>query len=107
MIRRPPRSTRTDTRFPYTTLFRSPQAAEGRRPGGARLLCAGERGGCRGKECPGPGRVRRTAGKGERRIAAGFIVADAERPFKPGKCRRGGPPLRSEERRVGRVWQYG
>src|SRR3546814_6397839 len=26
MIRRPPRSTRTDTRFPYTTLFRSPGA---------------------------------------------------------------------------------
>src|SRR3546814_11784368 len=25
MIRRPPRSTRTDTRFPYTTLFRSPR----------------------------------------------------------------------------------
>src|SRR3546814_3127665 len=24
MILRPPRSTRTDTRFPYTTLFRSP-----------------------------------------------------------------------------------
>src|SRR3546814_21191759 len=29
MIRRPPRSTRTDTLFPYTTLFRSP--ATGRR----------------------------------------------------------------------------
>src|SRR3546814_10783922 len=29
MIRRPPRSTRTDTLFPYTTLFRSPR---GRRP---------------------------------------------------------------------------
>src|SRR3546814_8632336 len=29
MIRRPPRSTRTDTLFPYTTLFRS----HGRRPG--------------------------------------------------------------------------
>src|SRR3546814_15362283 len=29
MIRRPPRSTRTDTLFPYTTLFRSiDQAAE-------------------------------------------------------------------------------
>src|SRR3546814_7335837 len=28
MIRRPPRSTRTDTLFPYTTLFRS----EGERP---------------------------------------------------------------------------
>src|SRR3546814_5301365 len=28
MIRRPPRSTRTDTLFPYTTLFRSEQPAE-------------------------------------------------------------------------------
>src|SRR3546814_12025734 len=27
MIRRPPRSTRTDTLFPYTTLFRSPTAS--------------------------------------------------------------------------------
>src|SRR3546814_9484217 len=27
MIRRPPRSTRTDTRFPYTTLFRSPRTS--------------------------------------------------------------------------------
>src|SRR3546814_10766282 len=28
MIRRPPRSTRTDTLFPYTTLFRSEETAE-------------------------------------------------------------------------------
>src|SRR3546814_5887350 len=28
MIRRPPRSTRTDTLFPYTTLFRSPVEAK-------------------------------------------------------------------------------
>src|SRR3546814_14272432 len=28
MIRRPPRSTRTDTLFPYTTLFRSPQVLD-------------------------------------------------------------------------------
>src|SRR3546814_11757014 len=28
MIRRPPRSTRTDTLFPYTTLFRSPQTKQ-------------------------------------------------------------------------------
>src|SRR3546814_1694060 len=43
MIRRPPRSTRTDTRFPYTTLFRS-----GRRR-------------ARGGPRPGvPGRARRT-----------------------------------------------
>src|SRR3546814_15336854 len=31
MIRRPPRSTRTDTLFPYTTLFRSEAIAEGTR----------------------------------------------------------------------------
>src|SRR3546814_1076176 len=34
MIRRPPRSTRTDTLFPYTTLFRS----RGRAQGGAAVL---------------------------------------------------------------------
>src|SRR3546814_3115421 len=33
MIRRPPRSTRTDTLFPYTTLFRS---GDWLRPGGRR-----------------------------------------------------------------------
>src|SRR3546814_5924224 len=32
MIRRPPRSTRTDTLFPYTTLFRSQGGAVGRLP---------------------------------------------------------------------------
>src|SRR3546814_2966796 len=49
MIRRPPRSTRTDTLFPYTTLFRSlleargvdvvgePWAAAPRPPGGVEL----------------------------------------------------------------------
>src|SRR3546814_12663243 len=47
MIRRPPRSTRTDTLFPYTTLFRSLEVAaaahadiagreEGQRTGGRR-----------------------------------------------------------------------
>src|SRR3546814_1602818 len=29
MIRRPPRSTRTDTLFPYTTLFRSASGSDG------------------------------------------------------------------------------
>src|SRR3546814_4443280 len=43
MIRRPPRSTRTDTRFPYTTLFRSLEhharaAARGRVVDGAVLV---------------------------------------------------------------------
>src|SRR3546814_6357680 len=36
MIRRPPRSTRTDTLFPYTTLFRS-RAAQERRVGDLRI----------------------------------------------------------------------
>src|SRR3546814_11094258 len=43
MIRRPPRSTRTDTLFPYTTLFRSlarftPSAAATRAATGVALL---------------------------------------------------------------------
>src|SRR3546814_7975418 len=33
MIRRPPRSTRTDTLFPYTTLFRSPARGRARARG--------------------------------------------------------------------------
>src|SRR3546814_10524769 len=35
MIRRPPRSTRTDTLFPYTTLFRSTASGHVRRDDGA------------------------------------------------------------------------
>src|SRR3546814_8209215 len=38
MIRRPPRSTRTDTLFPYTTLFRSHGRARGRPDRVARRL---------------------------------------------------------------------
>src|SRR3546814_21010681 len=41
MIRRPPRSTRTDTRSPYTTLFRSQHA--GIAQGGCGAGCARER----------------------------------------------------------------
>src|SRR3546814_11691560 len=39
MLRRPPRSTRTDTLFPYTTLFRSPhRCPEGFKLGGRPAL---------------------------------------------------------------------
>src|SRR3546814_1835412 len=34
MVRRPPRSTRTDTLFPYTTLFRSQVRVPAVEPGG-------------------------------------------------------------------------
>src|SRR3546814_6742795 len=40
MIRRPPRSTRTDTLFPYTTLFRSAGARVGRKGAGVRVPAA-------------------------------------------------------------------
>src|SRR3546814_15302618 len=45
MIRRPPRSTRTDTLFPYTTLFRSGDSSRARctctrPPGGVRRIRA-------------------------------------------------------------------
>src|SRR3546814_14222918 len=55
MLRRPPRSTRTDTLFPYTTLFRSDDAGGPRRfdgvgavqycaqAGRRRLRCGGNR----------------------------------------------------------------
>src|SRR3546814_10556067 len=61
MIRRPPRSTRTDTLFPYTTLFRSGLAA---RPVRHDPCCAADRSGGRGRRGrPGrsgrrPARVR-------------------------------------------------
>src|SRR3546814_19876840 len=45
MIRRPPKSTRTDTLFPYTTLFRSICGAVGQGPSGLRLLPADVRAG--------------------------------------------------------------
>src|SRR3546814_1884302 len=72
MIRRPPRSTRTDTLFPYTTLFRSAGARNGYayplrrrirpwdRPRSSALLVLGVDGGVRG-DGDRPGRRRRSA----------------------------------------------
>src|SRR3546814_10235020 len=56
MIRRPPRSTRTDTLFPYTTLFRSGGAARARKA--VSLAQGGTAGGRR--RC---GRGRKRAGR--------------------------------------------
>src|SRR3546814_5216754 len=53
MIRRPPRSTRTDTLFPYTTLFRS---ARHQRIG-CRLPRGREDRPCAGHRTPGAGHV--------------------------------------------------
>src|SRR3546814_4396006 len=61
MIRRPPRSTRTDTLFPYTTLFRSrPVTATSRRAGHPALSSGHRAGRGRGwrarRGCAGGGR---------------------------------------------------
>src|SRR3546814_8566567 len=50
MIRRPPRSTRTDTLFPYTTLFRSPLRPCGLGIGLAWRGLAGELPACQRRE---------------------------------------------------------
>src|SRR3546814_8024858 len=59
MIRRPPRSTRTDTLFPYTTLFRSPHRGKRRRRRGSP--------GQRGRSPPPPRPARRRAACSRRR----------------------------------------
>src|SRR3546814_17979035 len=98
MIRRPPRSTRTDTLFPYTTLFRSGSGFRGnvsgagafgiahRRSGGALLMAI---------EIKMPalsptmeeGTIAKWFVKAGDKVASGDILAEIER---------------SEERRVGK-----
>src|SRR3546814_19747927 len=76
MIRRPPRSTRTDTLCPYTTLFRS--------DGGGAVPPAGKR--------PGDGAGLRWAGLGG--LCGGGTAAGAAGGLSAAR--------RSEERRVGK-----
>src|SRR3546814_2113460 len=58
MIRRPPRSTRTDTLFPYTTLFRSPRRkANCAKPGAS---CGMREASCARRPARPPRRRRRT-----------------------------------------------
>src|SRR3546814_2470230 len=45
MIRRPPRSTRTDTLFPYTTLFRSEENLQSRTRGALLMAMSNKFGG--------------------------------------------------------------
>src|SRR3546814_9527355 len=57
MIRRPPRSTRTDTLFPYTTLFRSSAACPRRAPAAWGASRSRDASACRAPP-PSPSRFR-------------------------------------------------
>src|SRR3546814_9029880 len=60
MIRRPPRSTRTDTLFPDTTLFRSPGNPAGRRDARRRTCTADRR--CGPADCAAAELLKRRYG---------------------------------------------
>src|SRR3546814_1604124 len=103
MVRRPPRSTRTDTRVPYTTLFRS-ETVWCVQPGG------GESGAGRDPRCLAfglpVGAVKVFAGQSmkfvEQTLIAGHAQVDqlAVEPVLPGGLSGAGAqalPLRSEE----------
>src|SRR3546814_3497665 len=70
MIRRPPRSTRTDTLFPYTTLFRSDDSLQ-------LPACRAER-----RRRGSPLHPAAPAGHGRRRLR-GRCAACAKRPRRP------------------------
>src|SRR3546814_14973481 len=97
MIRRPPRSTRTDTLFPYTTLFRSFVAClwELERASAAVVGSAGTRG--------LSGQCHRPAQRAADRRGGGGGAADGRRSGVAAAC-RGHLRRRTEERRVGKEW---
>src|SRR3546814_17459744 len=91
MIRRPPRSTRTDTLFPYTTLFRSGVAFD------VRSLCV-IREALTYEEALADAMFT-MQGIGTHAIQSFGTVAQKQRYLPP--C-RSGDKVRSEERRVGK-----
>src|SRR3546814_12946217 len=105
MIRRPPRSTRTDTLFPYTTLFRSDRRAsiilaiadaEVRSARTARLAEQRQR----------PRQADFELGRGIAARVGDHLQIDVLGDILPGSERRAAPDrvIRSEERRVGKEW---
>src|SRR3546814_15276243 len=98
MIRRPPRSTRTDTLFPYTTLFRSfSTQAQLRYKMAATTVCIQRRLEARGPGCQGFF-VRRKRSQ-SRKLGEHVMVVTATDPVDA--LAHGGGFLRSEARRVG------
>src|SRR3546814_19606048 len=94
MIRLPPISTRTDTLFPYPTLFRSPCSCftdESFRPADWPLSCCclEVSGHCAQVRCPAGKELEGARGLGNRHAAAGEGVA-AERARAAQQLRLGG-----------------
>src|SRR3546814_18020836 len=110
MIRRPPRSTRTDTLFPYTTLFRSSA------PFGFAFLCKG--GDALAKILRPHQSAEDAAVRGHRLFERFKLLQPVERFLRRADRRgrlfeqlrrerarrRHRPAIRAEERRVGKEW---
>src|SRR3546814_12057923 len=98
MIRRPPRSTRTDTLFPYTTLFRSrlgpPDRPPWARPRGDRRK--------RDRRFPRPAR-----GGGHEKPGRGSGRTDPRAPARPARRAAGrhAGPL-TDARRIEKFWRW-
>src|SRR3546814_14208816 len=113
MIRRPPRSTRTDTLFPYTTLFRShrqqPAAGAGdadRPPGRLAAPGRGARPPGAAQRLPAPGHgafPRRRRRDGPQAVLEPLSLSDppGRRDGWSAKRKAGLPEARSQARRVG------
>src|SRR3546814_20767660 len=93
MIRRPPRSTRTDTLFPYTTLFRSTGE------GGA-LIRTGSGAVMREHSDVQQRGTMREGPSARGRSRKGHLQEDTAQPNR--HTTHNHPPPRSEERRVGK-----
>src|SRR3546814_15314736 len=101
MIRRPPRSTRTDTLFPYTTLFRSPLFP------GARRWCDRRRIDVRTERIAPDSRRPDTKVAHDRSIARNHQGIERRRRDRPGHLEMAGglelaqrvPQLRAEDRK--------
>src|SRR3546814_6222744 len=93
MLRRPPKSTRTATLFPYTTLFRADTVVDGgpdvyRLLAGSCLAAALHRSPGAGGGCP-VCRFAGTAASGNLVLDTGNTLVDAARLFRIGPDRRG------------------
>src|SRR3546814_9204240 len=100
MIRRPPRSTRTDTLFPYTTLFRSEDPVVGRGLGGLVLV-----GDDVGFDAERQGADR--AGEAVRGLGEAADVRHFESPVALGRAHRGLDGDRKAEGGAGRTRRAG